>query len=366
MSETPSSAASPSAPPALRTAIAVLLLIAAIGGFLYYRWQTSGAVFDWNHFAQNLTRLDPFWASAAVLLILLAYPLRAVRWAVFMRPYRSNPSLWGLTTATAIGFTAIVLFGRPGELVRPYLIARRENVTVSSQIAAWVLERILDLLMVLGLFGIALSQVSPSQLPAGSKAIATLRAGGYLVTALSTLCFGLLIAMRLFSTETQRRLMEVLTFLPQPIHARIEKLLASFREGVESTKTITYLMLLLLYTVFEWVAVAGAYVCLFRAFAETRHFSVGDAIIVLGFVAFGSVLQLPGVGGGMQVAVVVVLTELFGVAIEPATGIAIVLWLISFVTIVPVGLALAFAEGVSWRRMRSINPETLDTKGEVA
>ena len=58
-----------------------------------------------------------------------------------------------LLSATVIGFTAITLFGRPGEFVRPYLIALKEKVPVTSQLAAWLLERIFDLLMALLLFG---------------------------------------------------------------------------------------------------------------------------------------------------------------------------------------------------------------------
>ena len=61
-------------------------------------------------------------------------------------------------------------------------------------------------------------------------------------------------------------------------------------------------------------------------------------MILLGFVAFGSVVQIPGVGGGMQIATVLVLTEFFGIGLEAASGIALVLWIITFVAIVPIGL----------------------------
>ena len=57
---------------------------------------------------------------------------------------KTATSLWRVFSATAIGFTAVVLFGRAGEPVRPYLIAKKEGVTFSSQVAAWVVERILD------------------------------------------------------------------------------------------------------------------------------------------------------------------------------------------------------------------------------
>ena len=47
------------------------------------------------------------------------------------------------------------LSGRPGELIRPYLIAVREKTPFSSQMAIWLLERIWDLLIVLAMFGFA-------------------------------------------------------------------------------------------------------------------------------------------------------------------------------------------------------------------
>jgi len=79
-----------------------------------------------------------------------------------------------------------------------------------------------------------------------------------------------------------------------------------------------------------------------------------DVLIFLGFVAFGSIVQIPGIGGGMQVVSVVVLTELFRLPLEVATSIAIASWMISFVTIVPIGLVLAFHEGLQWGKLRHL------------
>jgi hypothetical protein len=72
-------------------------------------------------------------------------------------------------------------------------------------------------------------------------------------------------------------------------------------------------------------------------------------------VAFGSVVQLPGIGGGMQIVTALVLTEFFGLTLEVASGFALILWVISFVSIVPIGLAMAFQEGIKWRSLRNLN-----------
>ena len=58
----------------------------------------------------------------------------------------------------------------------------------------------------------------------------------------------------------------------------------------------------------------------------------------MGFVSFGSAVQIPGIGGGMQVVAVVVLTELFGVGWNWRLSFALLIWFITFVAIVPLGL----------------------------
>jgi ABC-type sulfate transport system permease component len=56
----------------------------------------------------------------------------------------------------------------------------------------------------------------------------------------------------------------------------------------------------------------------------------------------------------MQIATVLVLTEFYGISLEAASGIALVLWVITFVVIVPLGLVMAFHEGIKWRSLRHI------------
>jgi glycosyltransferase 2 family protein len=138
-------------------AIAVTAAALAALAFVIYRWRTSG--FAWRQFIFTIRSVDGRWLGASVALILATYLGRALRWEVMLRPLNCQAATGGaapllkrlldVLIATCVGFTAVVLFGRAGEPVRPYLIARKTGVTFSSQIAAWVVERILDLLMVL-------------------------------------------------------------------------------------------------------------------------------------------------------------------------------------------------------------------------
>jgi uncharacterized protein (TIRG00374 family) len=266
----------------------------------------------------------------------------------------SEARFWDTLSATCIGFTAVVFFGRAGEAVRPYLISKKAGVPFSSQIAAWLVERILDLLMVVVIFAIALTQVSHSSIQSSSRVDTTLHAAGYTGAFVGAAMLAVLVGLERFKGNVQARLMSGLAFLPGPLRLRIEIYLAEFEKGMESMRSTSSVLLLVSLTVLDWAAIAASFATLGFAFPATADLGVTDMVILLGFVAFGSVLQLPGIGGGMQIVTALVLTEFYGLTLEAASGFALILWMISFVSIVPVGVTLAFNEGIKWRTLKNL------------
>jgi glycosyltransferase 2 family protein len=308
--------------------------------------------------ARSLERIYWPWLLASLVPIALSYYGRALRWAVFLRPLRAAPSVAGLTRATVIGFTAIALFGRPGEFVRPYLISRRERVPMSSQAAAWLLERIFDLIMALVLFGFALSRVKTSALHTGAKLTWVLGVGGRVVAVTSIVVFLLLVSFRQFAVPMGRGLRGVFQKLPARFAARASGLVEAFMHGVGSIQSDGALLLILAYSVLQWALIVSIYWCLARSFGGLVPTGLVDVLIFMGFVSFGAAVQIPGVGGGLQVAAIVILTELFHVQLEIATVYAFYLWFVTFVVVVPAGLVLAFKEGLDWRALRQAGFET--------
>jgi len=333
----------------------LVFVLAAVAVFLALRWRELG--FHWDEFAVSFRRINPRCMAAAVFFGLMTYIGRALRWQVLLRPVKQNSSLRNLITATVIGFTAIVLFGRAGEPVRPYLIAVKEKVSFSSQIAAWILERIYDLLTALLIFGFALSSVHASGATVGPHLMWVLRTGGYVAGAAGIICLALLIVFGRFTTAASARVLDGLRFLPESAFHRAEKVVTAFSQGMESSKGRNFVYLMGFYSLLEWALIVGCYVCIFSAFPATAGFNLTDVVIFVGFAAFGAVIQLPGVGGGVQVVAIVVLTELFGLPLEASTGVAILLWVTTFVVVVPIGLVLAFHEGLNWRKLRSVKQE---------
>jgi uncharacterized protein (TIRG00374 family) len=330
----------------------------AAGIWLVHRFLSSRG-FDWRAFGATLLALRWWWLAAASGSVMAAYHVRALRWRVLMRPVKPDPSLWNLFSATVIGFSAITILGRPGEFVRPYLIAAKEKVSTSSQMAALVLERIYDVLIVLAIFGFALSRVRRSDVTLGAALSWVFATGGWFVGALSIVVLGLLTVFRHFSAAIRRHLLGAMAAhgAGPKLFKRADRLITAFVQGMESTKSPQAMLLVVWWTILEWITIAVTVFCVMRAFGGVLHFGWLDVLIFLGFLAFGAVVQIPGVGGGTQVVSVVVLTELFRVPLEISTSVALVLWFISFVVVVPLGVALALHEGIRWRTLRQLDPE---------
>lgn len=331
------------------------VIVAAFLWLLQTRLKSSA--FDWRVFRLTLSRLRWHWLFAASSSVLAGYFVRALRWSVLIRPVKPRPSLWRLSSATLIGFTAITLLGRPGELVRPYLIASKEGVPVSSQFAALLLERIYDLLVVVAIFGFALSRVRRSDAAVGPALSWVFAAGGWLVAVLAFVTLGLLVAFRHFANVARQRLLEALAALPERHFRRAERLVTAFVQGVESTRSDRALLLIVGYTLLLWALITLSIFGVMQAFGSAFHFALLDVLIFMGFLAFGVVVQIPGVGGGMQVVSVLVLTELFRIPLEISTSVALILWIISFVVVVPFGLLLAVHDGVRWSALKQLEPE---------
>jgi uncharacterized membrane protein YbhN (UPF0104 family) len=333
---------------------AVFLLAVILGAVWWFRTRS----FDWTDFWRSLAGLNPVWVAMSCVASLLTYPGRAIRWQVFIEHSRPQAKFAPLLEATVIGFSFSVILGRAGEFVRPFLIARSQQLTVSSQIAVWFLERLSDLIAVLLLFGFVLTRFDMSQANrAGPEVRWVLEYGGRAIGALGGISLVILLAFRAFSAKAAARLTGALSIFPEPWRERLEKAVVSFAGGVESTRKATVLARIGLYTMLEWFLIAISFYWLLQSSPFTRHLSFLDTLVVLGFVSFASVLQIPGVGGGAQIVSVLVLHQLFDVAIEPATAMAMLMWAVGFALVTPAGLLWAARSGLGFRQIAAAAQE---------
>ncbi len=328
----------------------VLLLVL---GVVLYRFAAGAEGFALERFTGTLKELDAGYSCLAIFFIILSYLGRAVRWEVMMRPLGTPLSFGKLIVATTVGFTAVVLLGRAGEFVRPWLIAKRSGSSFSAQVAIWVLERIYDLLIVILFFGYGLIYLTENGKSRGLGAELNwvLSMGGWVALAGGACCMGFLLLLRFMNGGQRAALAGAVRHLPGPVAERLRPVVENFLEGAAASCEGEVQGRVVLYTFLEWVIIAGCQWAVFQAFPVTRALGWSDVVSIVGLVSLGSVIQLPGIGGGMQVAAVAVLTQVYGVGLEAATSVALVLWVTTFVLVVPVGLWLGVKEGLKWNQI---------------
>src|ERR1035437_8473740 len=138
--------------------LAVLLILALIV------FANRGRIhFDWAIFWQQLRHISWIHIAAGIALIYSTYWLRALRWSVFLSATKRVSPLT-LVGPQFIGFTAVAIFGRLADLIRPALIAKRVQLPISTQIAVYTIERMFDLGAAAIIFSSALLFV-PRDLP---------------------------------------------------------------------------------------------------------------------------------------------------------------------------------------------------------
>src|SRR2546427_9594883 len=117
-----------------------LLVLTVIIAIALYR--VIGREFNWSLFVSSLWNVHPIWLTASIAATLLTYVARALRWQVLLNPLKSI-RMGKLISTNVLGFSAIYLIGRAGELVRPLWLTRRERIPLTASVATILVERVL-------------------------------------------------------------------------------------------------------------------------------------------------------------------------------------------------------------------------------
>ena len=125
-----------------------------------------------------------------------------------------------------------------------------------------------------------------------------------------------------------------------------------FGMGLNTIDGPMSLVWLTLVSVGMWYLIALAYQEVTHSYgADALAIPVSQLLILMFASMLGSLLQLPAVGGGSQIATIATLSSVFDVPPEMAASCGILLWLVTFAAVVPAGLLLAHREHLSLRKL---------------
>ncbi len=318
-----------------RQLILGLLALAAIVALVV--WGRDRIHFDFAVFRTQLAQADWRLLAIGVACIYLGFVVRSFRWAFLLR-HNQQVSTLSLLGTQVIGFTAVALIGRVADPVRPYLVSKKTGLPLSNQFAVYVVERLFDLGTMALIFSSAILLTTwfgqPGTLPHPELVKKAVRLAGGVVATFLEGAFGL------FSKK-----------LGQAAGNKIR----AFHTGLDTMRSFSEFAVVALVSLGMWLLILFAYLETARAFVaspQLASMTVAKCVLLLAASGTASVFQLPVLGWFTQIGLVAAaITGLFGATPEAATACGGALLLVTFLSIVPVGLIWAQFEHVSLRRV---------------
>ncbi len=281
-----------------------------------------------------------------VVATLLGFWLRAFRWRWLMPPGRRVP-LGSLYRSTMIGFMANNLLPfRLGEFVRAWALGRREGMSKTSVFATVVVERVIDMISLIAIFGVALV-VHPLSTTTEAGRLAQLGARVLIVSC----C---VLTATLVILERQPRLMHALVdrvtvAFPERARARARRALTMFLEGLGVFRDLPRLLwVFLLSFVMFAVVVLGLSASLWALHLDLPWYG---GLVMLVITSIGIMVPAaPGYIGTLNVACTYGLA-LFSVSAHLGAAFSWFYWTSQWLPVTLVGLWCLRQEGLSLRSL---------------
>ncbi len=326
--------------------LAGAVLLAALGWVAHTRVH-----FQWSVFRDQLQHVDWWRITFGVVMIIFCYWLRAARWAVLVKPQKKVSS-FSLLGSQVIGFTAVALFGRLADLVRPYLVARRTSLPLTSQIAVYTVERMFDLGAMAMIFsGTLLLAPDRATLPYHEVLQHAALAGLAVAIGLAIFAVTVRASGRAVAGLAEKGLGSISHTLGHSVGAKIH----AFRDGLDSIATLGDFLRSLGLSLLMWGFISAVYLETTRAFVlspELSAMTLARCMVLMAASMVGSIVQLPVLGWFTQIGVTTgVMQKVFHVQFEPALACGTMLLIVTFMCVIPVGLIWARIEHVSLKKV---------------
>jgi len=313
-----------------------------------------GRNLDWHAVSASLRRANPWYLTVSVLIICIGYLLRAVRWQVLLEPITES-SLKELFATTTVGFAAIFLIGRMGEIVRPmWLPMRDRRVRPSAALVTLALERIFDLAALVCFFAANLLWFTPQ--PGRETEFEYVEWIGVIMLVGVILGF---IAMVVFQRVSEPVIGWVDRITTRKwIPSRLQRIFISILEQLSASLAILRdwreIFWVSFWTLMLWLAIALPTWFVLLAFGMPITFS--DSLFIMGFAAVSSVVPTPGgAAGAFHAATAASILFLNNrISNEDAAAVSLAMHLVYFAPALIFGLYYFIHGDISIERFRSL------------
>lgn len=336
--ETPAldSVKEPKNPSFLRRHAAKIVLSVAIA--LGFAWVLLRAGLPIVPPASSMANVRWSFVAAHAVLLMTVHCVRALRWRHLLRPIAPDIGVRRVLAASWIGFAAILLLPlRMGEIVRPWLVRDRKQITLSTAIGTMGAERVIDgLVVTLVLAGALLFVPRLSPLPASigelHVPVAAIPAAGFLALAVFVAAF---VAMAVFYFArgfAVRVVHATVGLVSDKAATKIAGIVGGLADGLHFLADVRHGLPFIVETLVYWGINALSMWVL--ALGCGLDVGFGHACAVMGVLAVGILVPAgPGLFGAFQASTYGALAMYFAASVVTGKGAAFVflLYAVQFV-----------------------------------
>jgi uncharacterized protein (TIRG00374 family) len=292
----------------------------------------------------------------AILLVMISYLLRAMRWSYLVRPVK-NIKTSSLFSPLMIGFMSNMLPARAGEFIRAYLLSKKAGISFSSSFATIFIERLFDMLLLLLLIVWILLFMPESLAPKSQDGAYQLLDKVKIFGAFSLLlCIFILLfsALLQFKNDWAMKVVGVcIRPFPQNMRDKIIGLVHSFTRGLDIIRDKRGFIATVILSFLIWTVFIVTYYPIYLAFGIETQLPVVPSLMILTLMVavFITLAPTPGFLGSYHLACVAALHGIYGIQKPVALSYGIIAWLLSMGMTVIIGTFFIVKDGISFRQL---------------
>ena len=253
---------------------------------------------DLEKMYNDLKSADYKWMILSFVMGYAAYVSRGYRWLQLLEPMGYKPKAINAINSVAITYFTNLALPRAGEVARATSLNQSEGIPVDKLLGTIVIERIIDMIFLLGLmfltviiryedlisfFHSAFENQDSSVSGEGSSAL---------------IYFGLtILALFIVAFLLRNRIKET------TIYDKIRAFLAGISEGIKTVKHMKNKGLFIAHSFFIWIMYYLMVYVIFFAMPETTNLTLSDGIFIMAVGSLGMVAPVPGGIGAYHGAV---------------------------------------------------------------
>jgi glycosyltransferase 2 family protein len=325
--------------------IRIGLILLITGGLLYFFFRS---VESWGEVLRYLTNVNVFFAVMMVLMVPFHFVTRAWRWNLLLKHEKQGISFYNRFAGNTLGFTVSMMFpGRLGEIVRPFYLAKKEDMPKGFVLGTIVVERIFDIFTMCAILGLFLvsKPLYASFFHVNQEMYSRLYFWGFMGLGVATALLFISLSLYFFREKTLNIIHFFLRPFPNKWTIKILLLAEEFIHGLKFFHSLKNLLAYIGMSFVVWLGIILYYwICFFAYNVEVSFFFLFPYVFML---MVGASIPTPGMVGGFHYFSKFGLTSFYNLDPNLAVGMTLVIHTVQVVVTCLLGYAILWKEGIS-------------------